>query len=111
MTTMKKGKDGWAAEDTIDFNGQQKLTISTRKSSTSGTLVTRASVSTHSDGMISHSFALGGAGGDYSERVIVTPTRCTEKTVAEQHAKAMQQIADIEARARAHYEKKLTVAA
>jgi hypothetical protein len=101
MTTLSKGKRGWQAEDLIDFNGQQKLLIETYKYD--GRLITHAAVNTYNGhGGFSHAFGLAG-GGDFSERVIVTSARCTEKSVSEQHAQAMSQLADIQARARAHY--------
>lgn len=105
MTTLTKGKHGWKAEDLIDFNADeyQKLCVSTYKYGNE--LITRASVSTHrADGIVQHAFGLAG-GGDYSERVIVTTARCTEKAVAAQHAEAMKQLDAVLERARAHYAK------
>jgi hypothetical protein len=104
-TTMRKGNHGWEAEDVLDFDGPYKLTIQTSKNVSRPGLLSRASVSKHANGMMTHSFGLG-HGGDYSERLIMDPTkRCTEKSVAEQHAQAMARLPEVLAAARVHYEK------
>ena len=103
---VRKGRNGWEAENRFEFDGDYKLTIETHKDSSgpSSRLVSRASVSQHKDGMMSHAFGLG-SGGDYSERLIVSAARCTEKSVAGQHAKALEMLADVQAKAKAHYMK------
>lgn len=99
---LTKGKDGWRAKDLIDFDGPRKLCVETYKYS--GSMITRAAVNTYTDYGFSHAFGLAG-GGDYSERVIVSAERATEKTIAKQHAEAMEQLEQIIQRAKAHYAK------
>lgn len=102
MTLQKKAR-GWQADDVIEFQGRRKLTLSTYK--INGALVSVATVFKHSgDGILTHAFSYGG-GGDYSERVIVTPGgRATEKTVTAQHARALaDHLTAILERARVHY--------
>jgi hypothetical protein len=99
---VRKGRDGWEAKSRFDFDGDYKLTIETSKSG--GRMVSLASVSLHRDGCMSHSFAFG-AGGDYSERLIVRDTRATEKSVAAQHNEALAMLENVRAAAKAHYAK------
>jgi hypothetical protein len=96
-----KSKRGWEAKDVIDFDGPLKLTIHTYRM---GQLMTYATVSKHADGSTQHIFGLGG-GGDYSWRVVQTPARATAKTVSEQHAQVMARLPEIQALAKAWYEK------
>lgn len=102
LVAVVKGRDGWKAESIVEFEGAKKLSIETHKYN--GHLITRASVNTYTDYGFQHAFGLGG-GGDFSERVLVTTERATEKTVAAQHAKVMQQLPQIIERAKAHYTK------
>lgn len=104
-TTITKGKNGWEAETVLSFDEakHRKLTIETHKNGSDGTLITRASVSEHRDGMMRHAFGLGSGTGDYSKRVVVTRERCTEKNVRTQHTAALHQVVDITAEAHAHY--------
>ena len=104
MTTMRKGRDGWQATDTVEFQGPYQLTIETHKMLDRMGLVTRASVSEHTEHGYTHRCGMG-AGGDYSERFMQSSQRCTEKSVAAQHAQAMSRLAEIQERARAHYAK------
>jgi hypothetical protein len=55
------------------------------------------------DGSYSHAFGLGTGLGDYSKRVLVTATRCTEKAVREQHTQALGQADALLAEAHAFY--------
>lgn len=99
----KKGKSGWRAENIVEFDGPRKLAIETYKYD--GAMISRATVNTYGDLMMTHVFGLGG-GGDFSERLIVTrPARGTAKAIVDQHAKALQQLLEIVERARAHYVK------
>lgn len=102
---LQKRKDGWKAENVIEFEGARRLSISTYK--ISGKLVSSASVNVYrGDGMgFSHVFGLLG-GGDYSEYVIVTPgARASEKAVREQQVRALIALPQILERAKAHYVK------
>jgi len=110
-TTIEKRKDGWQAktyiiigpaEDHFKRSGERRLCIDTSKALRGG-LVTRASVSLHQGNSYSHAFGLGTGLGDYSKRVLVTATRCTEKAVREQHAQALGQTDALLAEARDFY--------
>lgn len=88
-------------DDGMGRIGTLKLCIHTSKAN--GGLQTRASVSIHFGTSYTHAFGLGSGLGDYSEKVIVTPTRCTEKAVREQHAQALTHAPAYFERAQAHY--------
>ena len=110
MTTMKKDiRNGWRAEDSFPLgegmDGKtlcpRTLDITTSKNY-NGKLVTSAMCSLRNNGFTCHAFGFGG-GGDFRETIIADAVSCTEKTVAAQHALAMQQIDAIKARAVAFY--------
>jgi hypothetical protein len=102
MITATKKKGGWEAEDQFPFMGARRLSIRTYKFA--GKLTTWAAVNKYYDGGYEHAFGLG-RGGDFSERTIESNSRALEKTVVDQHARALAMLPEIMERARAHYEK------
>lgn len=102
MTLLSKRTNGWQAKDIFEFQGRRKLEIWTYK--INGHLISLASVNKYtSDGCYSHAFGFSN-GGDYSERVIVTSERGTEKAVKAQHARAVSDhLTAVLERATAHY--------
>lgn len=95
-TTMGKGRDGWKAETTIELDAPYILRISTYKSSRG--LVTNATRYKAERGMISFEMF-----GDFNQTVILSGARCTEKSVATQHAAALADVEGIKAKCAAYY--------
>jgi len=97
--TMRKSKrTGWEAKTRLDFEGNQKMTVTTSKDT--GGVSTYASVSLHRDGFTTHAIC-----GDYSKRILHAPNRATEKTIRQQHERALENIAAVLSDAREHYAK------
>ncbi len=101
-TTTTKGRDGWQAKtlimlpgipnqtDTIDGERPAFLEISTHKKPFGKGLKTTAMVSWKTPHGFTHAFGMGSRGGDWSRDVKSNPAaRCTEKTVATQHAESL----------------------
>ena len=87
MTIVHKNiRNSWQAEDSIDLPDERVLKVSTHKTS-SGALVTTATVHKRDNGFLSHMVYR-----DFSQRLIVGKSRCTEGNVAAQHAAAMLKI-------------------
>ncbi len=101
--TAAKGFHGWKAEQYIPLDGNRVLRVYTLKSS-SGKLVTMATAGavSHDAGFACFSFLMG---GDFSERILATDTRATEKAINAQHAAALapEAIGPVLARCAAHY--------
>ena len=96
-TTMGKGRDGWKAETTIELEAPYIMRISTYKSSRG--LVTNATrYKSDGKGMISFEMF-----GDFNQTITLTNARCTEKTVAAQHAAALADVEGIKAKCAAYY--------
>ena len=53
-TLVRKGRDGWEAKSEIQLDNDRVLTITTRKSTSSASLSTWASVSICKDGFTHH---------------------------------------------------------
>lgn len=108
-TVYKDPRNGWEAKTTIDLgevSGEHReLHITTNKSYIGGGwLATKASVHTRDGMFLVHRFGLAG-GGDFSRRLSHTqPGRITEKVVSAQHAEVLDQVQDVIALAREHYE-------
>lgn len=79
---LVKGRDGWKAESMVDFDGEQKLTVSTYKGGKG--VLTIASVAKHVDGMMSFEIC-----GDYLKRVMNVEARATEKNVMAQQQQVL----------------------
>ena len=103
MTRISKDiRNGWQAETRFDMPeiGERFfLQLHTMKRY-DGQLVTTASVNQRTaDGLgYTHRYP-----GDFLSRCVSERVRCTEKAVAEQHSKALQQIEQIKADALAYY--------
>lgn len=98
-THIAKSHFGWRAETTVKLDGSRILNFVTLKRS-NGALITTASCG-KSDGNF-FSFVMF---QDFNERVIAeTPARVTEKVVADQHHRALQQLDTIKARCAAHHQ-------
>ena len=100
-----KSHYGWKAESAIPLEGRYEIRIITLKRF-GGKLVTTANrVEVAEDGH-SHSYVMF---GDFNESVISeSPARVTEKTVNDQHGRALEQIDAIKARCAAFYAAKLS---
>ncbi len=103
--TRKSLRGDWSATTDITIGhstaGRRELTINTTKSS-SGVLVTIASVGHVKDGM-----RCWVVFQDFSKRIAATrPARCTSKVVEAQHAEALKGIDALIVEAKAHYEPK-----
>jgi len=85
MTRIYKDThNNWKAADTIRLVANRVLEITTHKVY-DGTVVTTASVHIIEDsGFMTHRVY-----NDFSQRLMTTRVRCTEKAVAAQHAEAM----------------------
>lgn len=79
---LTKGRDGWKAESRVDFEGDQKMSLSTYKGGAG--VLTIASVAKYTDGMMSFEIC-----GDYLKRVMNVNARATEKNVLAQHHQAL----------------------
>jgi len=102
MTHIYKSHYGWRAQTDIPLGDGCDLQFVTLKRS-SGRLVTTAQRCRVSEDGQSSSFA---PFSDFSEAVISeAPARVTEKIVADQHRRALQQLDAIKARCAAHYAK------
>lgn len=89
-TTVSKGRDGWKAETRIPLergNGYQ-LRISTWKGQ-------RGVYTSAGTERLDGAFVTTRIFRDFRETVIQPEGRCTEKTVREQHARALQQLPQI----------------
>ncbi len=115
-TQIYKHRDGWRAEDRIPLGaakggmgkeGTRMLHIDTHKTSRGG-LVTHASVMVHTpDGGMSCVLF-----GDFSERLMQSNVKCTEKAVRTQHEHVMREYAgSLPDRVRAFYSEKERVEA
>lgn len=102
MTNLYKNVRGhWTAEDRIDLGNEQQLTILTMKRS-SGIVATTATVGTIEGSFVSHQ-----PFSDYSFTLKSNDTgRCTEKSVAAQHAACLSQLDEIKESVKAFYTKK-----
>lgn len=99
MTTIRKDRQGqWTASDTIELPENYVLVITTSKSYR-GDLTTGATVHKRSEpGVLTHAMFK-----DYHESLERKEVRCTEKQVALQHQRWMQQINSIKAVAMRHH--------
>jgi len=102
---MKKGKLGWNAEAEFMLearqDGDRVLRVSTSKSARG--LQSFASVSLHQpNGIITHVFGAGDQ-GDFSERIINSDKRATEKNVRDQQQEAVDMVGKIMLRIVTHY--------
>lgn len=105
MTIVRKDyRNNWSATDHVDLVANRVLVIGTTKTS-DGTIVTRASVHVR-DGVLLYALF-----SDFSQRLMTTKDRCTEKNVIAQHACAMTKLNEIHSAITAHYAKEETVAA
>lgn len=98
----------WEAETTIELGNSRVLQIRTSKHTVRGRA---AGVSTRATGhkreghFLSHRFAMGGPGGDFSRNLLVDPgKRGTEKAVREVHARALQELDKVLEEVRAYYQ-------
>ncbi|MCR6481043.1 hypothetical protein NU688_33135 [Variovorax sp. ZS18.2.2] len=105
QTRYYRDRDGCKASTSVPLENNRELSIVTRRlTAAGGQLVTSANVSTLKDGYSVHVMGFGTAGGDFSQRVVVTsPARVTEKVVREQHEKALANIALITQGVERHY--------
>ena len=99
MTTIRKDRQGqWTASDTIELPENYVLVITTSKGF-NGKLNTGATVHKRSEpGVLTHAMFK-----DYHERLEQKEVRCTEKQVALQHQRWMQQIETIKGFAMRHH--------
>lgn len=81
-TAIRKGCDGWKAETNVALEAPYILRISTYKSSRG--LVTNAQRFKVERGMISFEMF-----GDFNQQLLLTSSRCTEKSVTAQHNSAI----------------------
>lgn len=103
--TYSRDREGKAQAETIIPLGfdRRELRIKTHKSYRPG-LQSQAQVVQVSEDGNSYSFAMF---SDYSTRLEEDKVaRCTEKTIAAMHARALEGIEDVLTAARAHYEKR-----
>lgn len=103
--TYSRDRDGKAQAETVIPLGfdRRELRITTRKSFRPGIQSQAQVVQVSEDGK-SHSFAMF---ADYNTRLEEDRmARCTEKTIAAMHARALEGIEDVLTAARAHYEKR-----
>lgn len=101
-TVHKDPREGWKAKTVVDLGENRELHITTNKAS-NGRLVTRASVHTRDGMFLTHRFGLWGSGGDFSQWMEATKTRCTEGAIRTQHSRNLERVEDVIALARAHY--------
>lgn len=97
MTQLRKGRDGWQAEDTIMLDDVHALKITTSKRSSGGlsTIATRVKMGSISDGFSGFSFIMF---SDFSKMIMQDrAARCTEKTITTMHAAAMATLDTIKA--------------
>lgn len=100
-----KRKEGWKAEDFIPLaepaedGSQRMMRISTYRHSRGG-VVTYAGACIKAEGFIRTAIFQ-----DFHAVVEHSDARCTEKTVREQHQRALDRIPELKARALAHEEK------
>ena len=105
-TNIYKSAYGWKAQTIVPLGDKADLDITTLKRY-GGRLVTTATRRTVSDDGTSSSFIVF---SDFHESVITeSPARITEKAVADQHRRALQQLDAIKARCAAHYGQQSTV--
>ena len=113
-TKVTKGKNGWEAETSISMGpaterhgdkvGERVLTIRTSKGYGPGKGIdARASVALHLDGWVQHVIGYGTPGGDFSQRILRSGAKCTEKAVRALHEEAITHADAILADARDHY--------
>lgn len=103
---LRKGFHGWKAEEDFDFNGAQRLEISTSKHS-SGALVSSAHVMLHEGDVKSFVMCK-----DFSFSIIINrgpSSRCTEKNVREQQRAAVARLPEVRELAKAWYAKESRV--
>lgn len=103
-TAYVKGKNGWKATTEYPMDGNRVLSIRTNKGYRGG-VSTHATVFTDTGTSRTHAFGLANDGsGDYSETTHdKRDCKCTEKSVREQHADALNMVPAILDRAKAHY--------
>jgi hypothetical protein len=107
-TDIYKGRDGWEAHSEIDTGDGRVLRIDTHKRGLGGVSTSATSVVPSADG--------GGFSylpfSDFCETVIQErEVRCTEKSVRNQHLRAMLNATDIKAKALAFYAERAKVQA
>ena len=101
MTQLRKDiRNNWAAEDNVELENDRVLEIRTMKVS-DGTIVTRATVNVRDGSFMSHRMF-----HDFSQRLMTSQNRCTEKNVAAQHAEAMTKKAELLEAVAAWYKEK-----
>ena len=84
MTQLRKDiRNNWAAEDNVELENDRVLEIRTMKGS-DGTIVTRATVNVRDGSFMSHRMFR-----DFSQRLMTSQNRCTEKNVVTQHSEAL----------------------
>ena len=86
---LSKGRDGWKAETHIDLNNGRHLSITTRKGKGGGL---RAGAQAY---RIENGFMIYELFGDYFEKLATSPSRCTEKAVAELHRQALLKLDEV----------------
>lgn len=102
MTKVIKSNYGWKAETSVELDDKYSLLITTSKrlNRKLATIAIRAEVSEH---FITTVF------GDFYEKVIEEDVRVTEKSVTDQHNRALEHLDAIKARCAAFYAAKETV--
>lgn len=99
-TNVIKGRDGWEAETVRLLPGGRALVVRTSKASRGGVDSSAKVVMPTEHGFSWMPFE------DFGEQLRKAPgTRCTERTVTEEHTRALVDIEAIAARAIAHYAK------
>ena len=99
-TTVRKGRDGWAAESRVDLGNGRVLTVKTSKGAYGG-LTTWASVSVRDGDFLSHRLYQ-----DFSKGIITSnPSRVTAKVVEAQHA--LINLDEVLAMVEQHYSKEI----
>lgn len=96
QATISKGREGWEAQTDVELDAPYVLEIRTYKSQRG--LVSNVTRFKNENG--GKSFIMF---GDFTERLILSKDRCTEKTVIAQHTAAMSDIEGIKARCAAFY--------
>lgn len=105
MTIVQKSIRGtWEAVDEIELGSGRVLKVSTHKVS-SGDIITTATVLKREGGFLSHMMFQ-----DFSQRLLVSAVRCTEKNVTAHHATALMQLGTVRQAIDAHYAKETNVA-
>lgn len=105
ITSMQKGRDGWAAQTDIELEPMGPMEPDAKRILRIETSKARAGISTYAsvwklDGRGSMSTILY---GDFRKTVAVASNRCTEKSVKTLHETALASKADLLAQVNAYY--------